>query len=889
MSQENPLTTTPLLKTKILIPPKRPNRVMRPRLVERLNEGLHCKLTLISAAPGYGKTTLLTEWLSGLDRPVAWLTLDEDDNDPSQCLRYLVAALQSVNEGIGRNVRQVLSSSRRPKRARLLAQLIDDTSSLAPDVVLVLDDYHLISTDSVQESFTQFIENSLPSTHIVISTRVEPPIPLPRLRATGQASELHDQDLRFNTQETGEFFRRTMNLSLSPSAIQTIEIRTEGWITGMQLAALSLKEGVDSRKVESFMRSFSGEDRFVEEYLLTEVLDRQPKVMRDFLLQSSILGRLCGSLCQAVTGRKNSQELLEQLEGGNVFIVALDNQREWFRYHQLFGEVLRNTLDEKTSRKIHRKALRWYESEHLYPQAIKHALLYSSITGDTGDAERSIKRAAEETLHSGGVVTVQGWLDALPDEQVRRDTELATYKGWVMLLTNDLLAAQDYARDAEASLKKKDLSGWKRGILLLLWAFIALGRQDYEEVIRNVTGTLNTLNEDQPPWRVMALWALAEAQERTRRITDAIVILREASRSGALQGDRVFTILIEASLASALNNNGQRAEAVTVCERAIEQFSGNLRLTPAVGGVIYSWLGRLYYEANRLDLAESCNEKGLALNEEIYASGPLSFSLGVKAAILNALGDKEQALVCLERAYNLAVQETLSDASWLLAWEMNLRLMRGDLYHTRNWSNRCGMSLDDEPQYLRIEEQLTFGRLLIADGELSKARRWLARLERFTLEREFFRWLITVYILQANTAVKSGDHNIARERLSRALEIAAPQDYVRAFLDENPIALSLLPDLRDTAPVFVDLILENAGILTIRQDASQQPLTDPLTQREIEVLLLIAAGLSNQEIAEELVIAIGTVKRHINHIYAKLDVHSRIQAIAKAKELRLIT
>jgi LuxR family maltose regulon positive regulatory protein len=877
MSQENPLTTTPLLKTKILIPPKRPNRVMRPRLVERLDEGLHCKLTLISAAPGYGKTTLLTEWLSGLDRPVAWLTLDEDDNDPNQCLRYLVATLQSVNEGIGRNVQQALSSSRRPKRERLLAQLIDDTSSLAPE-------------DAVQESFTQFIENSLPSTHIVISTRVEPPIPLPRLRAMGQSSELHDQDLRFNTQETGEFFRRTMNLSLSPSAIQTIEIRTEGWITGMQLAALSLKEGVDSNKVESFIRSFSGEDRFVEEYLLTEVLDRQPKVMRDFLLLSSILGRLCASLCQAVTGRKNSQELLEQLEGGNVFIVALDNQREWFRYHHLFGEVLRNSLDEKTSRKVHRKALRWYESEHLFPQAIKHALLYSSITGDTGDAERNIKLAAEETLHSGGVVTVQGWLDALPDERVRRDTELATYKGWViMLLTNDLLAAQDYARDAEASLKKKDVSGRKRGILLLLWAFIALGQQDYEEVIRNVTGSLNILDEDQPRWRVMALWALAEAQERTRRITDAIPTLREASRSGALQGDRMFTILIEASLASALNNNGQRVEAVTVCERAIEQFSGNLSLTPAVGGVIYSWLGRLYYEANRLDLAESYNEKGLALNEEIHASGPLTFSLGVKAAILNALGKMDQALVCLERAYGLAVQETLSDASWLPAWEMNLRLMRGDLYHARNWSKRSGLSLDDEPQYLRIEEQLTFGRLLIEEGELSKARRWLARLERFTLEREFFRWLITVYILQANTAVKSGDHNIARERLSRALEIAAPQDYVRAFLDENPIALSLLPGLRDTAPVFVDLIIESAGMATVRQDASQQPLTDHLTQREIEVLLLIAAGLSNQEIAEELVIAVGTVKRHINHIYAKLDVHSRIQATARARELRLIT
>jgi LuxR family maltose regulon positive regulatory protein len=384
------------------------------------------------------------------------------------------------------------------------------------------------------------------------------------------------------------------------------------------------------------------------------------------------------------------------------------------------------------------------------------------------------------------------------------------------------------------------------------------------------------------------LWAKAESLERTTNIAEAIAAFREARQTGLALDNQIFVATVEISLALALNNYGQRREAVALCEEAIERYTDELGRPSPLAGLIFSRLGMLSYEANQLELSQRYHEQAQALNEQLGLEYDLTFSQGFAAPTLHGQGQTEAALAALQNGQKIASRTGYVDADWFLALEVNIRLQQGDLPFALRWAERTGLSLDDTPQYLRLEQHLIYGRLLLAQGRLADARRWLARLERFTQERGLYRWLITIHILQALTAERSGDRSAAGELLSRAVEIAAPQDYFRAFLDEDEQVTALLPDVRRVAPSFVSQLLDYAAISAPRRDSRPQPLIEPLSERELEVLRLIAAGLSNAEIAQELIITVGTVKRHINHIYGKLDVRSRTQAIAKARELRLL-
>ncbi|NOZ51350.1 MAG: hypothetical protein GXP37_15100 [Chloroflexi bacterium] len=899
---------TPLLTTKLYVPPVRPELVPRPRLIKRLHEGLHRKLTLISAPAGFGKTTLLSEWVQGGGRPVAWLSLDNGDNDPVQFLNYLIAALQQVDEGIGRTVRDILQSPQLPPAGNLVTLLINDITASAIALTLVLDDYHLITADSVHQIVQFLLENQPPSMHLAIGTRQDPRLPLPRLRARSQVTEIRERDLRFTTEEATAFLDQTMGLPLSPGAVQALESRTEGWIAGLQLAALALKE--DPEDAEAFIAAFTGDDRYIVEYLVAEVLQRQPQATRDFLRQTAILDRLTASLCNAVTGREGSQMILDQLAGSNLFLIPLDRRREWYRYHRLFAEALRTTLTEEEQELLHRRAGRWYETHGFMSQAIQHALASVPVPGDASaghyaelveasgpaldDAERLIQLAAEETIFGGSLLTVRGWLDALPDERVRANGELATYKGWVLALTGDIALAEEYADAAEARLRQTSSEPAEEpamglGKLLALRSFLAVfSHQDYEEAIELAGGALQVLKEDQTHWRVIALWLLAESQERTSNITEAITTLREARRTGRTHGTQIFAAMVELFLAAALQAHGRRQEAMGVCEEAIEQYTDQMGRASPVAGLIFSRLGTLHYEANQLELALKYLDQGQALSEQLALGSSITFSLGFSALTLHAQGKTGAALEALQKAYQFAARTGLADADWCLALEANIHLRQGDLPFALRWAEVAGLSPDEAPHYLRMEQHLVYARLLLAQGRLSDCRRWLARLEQFTRERGLIRWLLTVHILQALTAERSGDASVARNRFSQALEIAAPEGYFRAFLDEDARIIGLLPDVRPVAPAFVDQLLGYAGIPVPKPDITSQLLVEPLSERELEVLRLIAAGLSNRGIAQELIIAIGTAKRHINNIYGKLGVHSRTAAIAKARELRLL-
>lgn len=932
---------TSLVVTKLYIPPTRPNLVARPRLLAQLDEGLRAgkRLALLSAPAGFGKTTLITEWVCAAAREIAWLSLDEGDNDPLRFLAYLIAALQQADGRIGRSVQSLLQPAGLAQTnvtalnrliAPLIAPLIAAIAAAGTPLVLVLDDYHFITNDAVHDITRFLLEHQPPIMHTVINTREDPPLPLPRLRARNQIVELRERDLRFTAAEAAAFLSQTMRLTLSPNIVEALEARTEGWIAGLQLAALALQDMATRQgglaDTRTFIAAFSGDNRYVLDYLVAEVLQRQPPAIRDFLRHTVILDRLTAPLCDAVTGRDDSQAMLERLDAANLFLIPLDHRREWYRYHRLFAETLRPTLPPDKAARLHHHAALWYESHSEMPTAIQHALSGAAVADDPAvangllhDAERLIRQAADPTLHSGGVAVVHGWLDALPDARVRADSVLATAKGWILALTGDVEPAEAYADAAEACLRATypdtfpDATGKRPrpgkvptadlGKLWLLRGYIALGRRDYARATDHIDAALRLLKKEHPHWRILGLWGMAEAQERTGDIAKAIATLREAQQIGKTLENQVFAVVVEMSLAAALDSHGKRREAVTLCNQAIERYTDAAGQPSPLAGLVFTRLALLHYEANQLEQARQYHEKGQALSEPLAIGSLLMFSLGIAAPILYASGETEAALDAVQRAQRFASEEALTDAHWLAATEADLRLRHGDLDLVTQWAETAHLSPDDAPQYLRIEEHLVYARLLLVQGRIADARQWLSRLERFTQERGLGRWLISVYIVQALTEDAAGYHPTALERLTRAVKLAAPQDYVRVFLDEAARVLALLPDVKRAAPAFVEQILAEGG--AVRDQPQQisrqmlardhnpalpalQALVEPLSEREIEVLRFLALGFSNKEIAAKLFIAAGTVKQHLKSIYSKLDVHNRTEATHRAGELGLL-
>ncbi len=891
--RHNHTMIAPLLTTKLYIPPPRSGLVARPRLIERLDEGLgqgHI-LTLIAAPAGFGKTTLVAEWLySGYKnispQSIAWLSLDEGDNDPTRFFAYLVAALQQIDASLGRATLDLLESPQPPPPDSLIAMLAGNIAALATPFILILDDYHLIHEIAVHNAVALLLDHQPMQMHLILITREEPPIPLPRLRARSQVTEIRERDLRFTADQAAVFLNNTMRLSLPAEIIATLEARTEGWIAGLQLAALALQESPEAARAQALISNLGG-SRYVMDYLLAEVMEQQPEAVRRFLYQTCILDRLCAPLCNAVTGLQNSQAMLEQLDGANLFIVPLDQQRQWYRYHQLFAEALRAKLAPAEREELHQRATSWYEAQNLPAPAIHHALAYASTNGDYTQAARLVRQAADAALHSGSLLTLRAWLEALPTERLRADGALATYYGWVLALTSELSRAEDYIHAAEQRLGQSGQP--ELGLLQALRGFVALlDRQEYAAAIQAASSALQTLRQDQPRWRIIALWVLAEAQERTQAISQAIATLREAAKTSRKAGNQIFAVVAENSLASALNLCTQRQEAIAVCKQAIQRYSDSAGQPSPVAAPLYSRLGMLHYEANQLELARQCHEQALALGTQLPFAPYLAFAHGLAAATLHAQGQSTSALDALQKAYQTALHSGYSDAEGFLAWEVNIRLKQGELALAGQWAERAKLTPQDTLEYLRVETHLTYCRLLLAQDRLEQANTLLNRLEHFTREYGQTRWLITIHILQAIAADKLKDHSTARDYLARAVQLAAAEEYFRAFLDEDELVIALLPAVKQAAPLFVKQLLGHAGITQPKQAASQ-PLIEPLSQRELEVLRLITAGLSNQEIANKLVITPGTVKRHINNIYGKLGVSSRTQAIAKAHALRLLS
>jgi LuxR family maltose regulon positive regulatory protein len=889
---------TPILATKLYIPPPRPNVVLRPRLIELLNEGLHRKLTLLSAPPGFGKTTLLSDWLAGCGRPAAWLSLDEGDHDPTRFLTYLVAALQAIAPNLGAGVLGMLQSTPPPPPDSILTALLNDmTTTISDHVVLVLDDYHLLDAHPVDQALTFLLDHLPPQMHLVIATREDPQLPLARLRAQGHLTELRVVDLRFTSSEAAEFLIQVMNLTLSADDIVALETRTEGWIAGLHLAAISLQGHPDTRDATRFIQSFTGSHHFVMDYLVEEVLQQQPERVQSFLLCTSILDRMCGPLCEAMvrdhTTSGSGQATLEYLEHANLFIVPLDNERQWYRYHHLFAELLRQRLHQSSAaspgdaesymNELHIRASVWFEEHGLELEAFHHA----AAAHDIERAERLIGGTGIPRHFRGAVTEILDWLESLPTTVLDarpwlwwRYASLLLVNGQTTGVEEKLHAAEATLQGAEAGDKTRDLIGR----IAAARATLALTRYQAEAMLAQSRRALEYLDPNNLSTRATANWTrgyahllLGDRAAARRAYIEAISLSQES-------GDIFTTILATIGLGNAQEAGSQLDQAAETYRRVLDLASDQ----PLQ--IIYEahlGLARVLYEWNDLDAAEQHGHQSLHLARQYERVIDRFILCEVFLARLKlARGDVAGAAALLAQASQSARQQNFIYRIPDVAAAQVLTLLRqGNLTEAAHLAQMHKLPLSQ-------------ARVLLAQGDPSAALAVLEPWQRLVEAKEWEDERLKVMILQALALQAHGKADEAVHLLGDALAQAEAERFIRSFVDEGPPMAHLLSAAaaRGMMPDYIGKLLavfdaetqQRETMLSRPPTPPAQPLVEPLSHREVEVLHLIAQGLSNQEISERLFLALDTVKGHNRNIFSKLQVQRRTEAVARARELGLL-
>ena len=895
---------TGLLKTKLYMPPLPSEMVRRPRLVDRLKAGFSRKLTLISAPAGFGKTTLLSECFSSSETPVGWVSLDPDDNDPSRFWAYFISAVQKLYPGLGEAAMEMIDSPQPPTFDTLLTELINEMPDCGDlpghPCVVVLDDYNAIDEKSIHKGVTFLIDRMPAQLHLVISTRVDPPLPLARLRAGGQLCEFRTGDLRFTPEEAAALLNDLMGLGLSEKDIAVLDARTEGWVTSLQMAALSMRGRDD---ISGFVASFGGSHRFVLDYLSEEVLSRQTADVQLFLLETSILERMSGALCDAVTARKDGGEVLRRLEESNLFVTPLDEERTWYRYHNLFADLLQRRLHQMEHNKVkllHSRASKWCERNGLTDEAISHAL----SAGDCERAANLIERAAESTLMRSEVNTFLGWVEALPDEIVHCRPRLCAFNAWALLLSGRPLATiEEHLRAAAES----DPAGLASGEVAMLRALMAALKGDTRESTELANQALQLLPEESCFLRNVVACNLGLVYMLTGDVGSALPVFEEAVRVGRDTGNLMLTVIGLNRLAELHVTRGQLREAKTYYDWILElaaDAKGNL--SPIAGTALVG-LGELLREWNDFESAKRCLREGIDLMTKWQEAGA-TLGYVALARIKQAEGDQSGAGEAIERAKQqaLAFDATEIDDIEVAVYETGLYIARGNLEGATRWVEESGLtegvsraevsSSGHLPYAVRELQHVMWARVLIAQGRADGA---LEILDPLLLAAEGLGRtgsVIRILILKALAFDARGDSLRATKSLERALSLAQPAGYVRAFVDEGEAMARLLRRTVTNGATreYVQRLLaafpalEAAASSRGKTSKVQGALVEPLSERELEVLRLVAAGRSNRDIAEELCLAIGTVKKHIYNIYGKLNAKRRTEAVTRARELGLI-
>ena len=912
-----------LLKTKLHIPAGRTRLVHRSRLIDQLMSGIDGRLSLISAPAGSGKTTLVCDFVRQINRPTAWISLDSGDDDVTRLLTYVVAALDSINVRTSNGLRSLLESSRQHPIETTATMLLNDISSLAAPAVLVLDDYHAIRSETVHNILTFLLNNLPPCLHIVITSRTRTPLSVSRLRARGQLTELHISDLRFTADEATEFLRQVMGLTLADETISALETRTEGWIAGLQLAALSLQRNSDEAE---FLKTFSGRHNFVLDYLVDEVISQQPEHIQSFLLRTSILSRLTGPLCDTVTGQQNGQATLIALEQSNLFVVALDNKRQWYRYHHLFSEFLiaraQESLGESGLADLHRRASNWYRESALTDEAIRHSL----AAQDFDTAAEMIEKSSGELYSRGALSALKSWLESLPDATRRARPRSSIYYAWTLLLTSDgtgtndtaFSQAEDYLRSAENQIKEStdDSYGEDLGMIYAVrtsmssWhpvrksAFCA--QKDLSNIIRCGQQSLSRLRPENLVWRCVVNIGLGLAYRYIGSIKDATASFAEASRQGSSGGNLAGTIFAHCNWAQLLIQQGQLHKAEHVYREGLRVAAArNGGLLP-ITGQLYIGLGRLFYEWNNLDEAARSIAEGIKRTE---AGGSLEPDALLKLARIRILQrDAPAASELIEQVTDMTNSPDTKTTALTQARIEHAMLMlaENNIPEASKWAATFGPSLLVDPDPWIEHEYIALGRVMNTQGDQDKVIPALEILRKDAAASGRVGSQIEICTVLASSYQNSGDTDAARARLIEALERAEPSRYTRLFVDQGQAILTLLNEIHQTikknhsyasvSREYIERLLTTArgqfdpatNIRSATGSAANFALVEPLSDRELEILSLISTGHSNQEIADKSFVALSTVKWHINNIYGKLQVTSRTQAIVRSQQLGLV-
>jgi LuxR family maltose regulon positive regulatory protein len=907
-----------LLETKFFIPPSRRGLVPRPRLMERLDRGTGSKLTLVSAPAGFGKTTLLTEWLAagsgrpGGERLVAWLSLDRADNDPVSFWTYTITALRTAAPGAGESALAFLQAPQPPRIETVLTALLNDVGTTAADIVLVLDDYHVIDAGDVQHGMAFLLDHLPPRLHLVIASRADPALPLARWRARGELVETRAAELRFTPDEAAVYLNEVMGLRLTARDVAALGGRTEGWIAALQLAALSMQGRAD---VAGFIAGFAGDDRYVVDYLAEEVLQRQTDRVQAFLLQTSILGRLGGPLCDAVTGQSGGQAMLEALDRGNLFLVPLDDRRRWYRYHHLFADVLRARLHDERPGQVpglHRRASEWYEQNGEPSVAIGHALAAEDFERAADLVELAIPIMSKTRQEA----RVRGWLEAIPDHVIRVRPVLIVAFAWVLLSVGEFESVEGRLRDAERWLDGATGTGpgpparpagmvvaneeeYRRlpTTIELYRAAQALARSEPAGAIRHARRALDLAPEDDHRGRAsasglmgLAYWTSGDLEAGQSAWAECIAGLRRAGHIADIFGCAI-------ALADIRLAQGRLGEAMRTYEQALQ------RAPEPGGGPVLRGTADMYVGMSEVDRERGNLE---AATRHLLTSQELGEHNGLPqnqyrwrvamARIRQAEGDLAGALELVSEAERRYMGDMFPNVRPVPALKARLWVAQGSLGQALAWVHEQGLSADDDLSYLREFEHVTLARVLLAQDEGERAERsrheaarLLGRLLLAAEEGGRTGHVIEIQVLRALTHQRLGDLPAALACLGRAMTLAEPEGYVRVFADEGPPMAALLQAAakqgiaRNYARRLLAAVSGTGHVRPV-----QQALIEPLSERELDVLRLLGTDLGGPDIARQLTVSLNTVRTHTKHIYAKLAVTSRRAAVRRGQELDLL-
>lgn len=904
-----------ILATKVYVSKPRLKIVLRPRLIDLLNQGLSLgrKLTIISAPAGFGKTTLISEWIKDCELPVAWLSIDEGDSDLTRFLTYLISALQTIHAGIGSGALQGVQTSQPAPVESILTTLLNEISTIPNKFILVLDDYHLVDARAVDNALTFLLEHLPPQMHLVITTREDPNLPLARFRVRNQLTELRITDLRFTPSEAAEFLNQVMGLSLSAEDIAVLETRVEGWIAGLQLAALSLQSHQD---VHGFIQAFAGDHRYIVDYLVDEVLRRQPEDIRNFLLQTSILERLNGSLCDAVTTQMGSKARLEQLQRGNLFLIPLDDRREWYRYHHLFADVLRMHLMAEQPDLVpvlHQRASEWYEKNDFTADAIRHTL----SAEDFERAAELIEKAIPFMRQSRQEPTLLGWLKALPDEMFHNHPVLNVNYVGMLMQNGQFGGVESRLREIEQWLATPE--GSRRPPIYVIEeefrrlpisvhmyrAAIALAQGDMVNSRRHAGKVLELArgDDDFPRGAASSLlglasWTDGDLETAYQMYSKGMAHLHKVGFISDVVGGSVVQADIRIT-------QGRLREAMSIYERGLQLATKQGAFVLRGRADMHVGMSDLYCEHNDLDTAEQHLLKSKELGElNGLPKNPYRWRVTM-ARIQGAQGDLDGALDLLDEAEPLYVGDFAPNVRPIQALKARVWIKQGELEKALAWARERKLSIEEDISYLREFEQVTFARILLSqyqsdhsDNLLDSVAGFLERLLKATEEGGRMNSVIEILILLALAHQLQEDMPAALLSLERALKLAEPEGYMRVFLDEGLSMAELIREAnaRGIMPNYTGKLLlafeaERKGIgeeMPLVAAPVSTSMIEALSQRELDILRLFKTELSGPEIAQELVIALSTVRTHTKSIYNKLNVNSRRGAVKRAIELGLI-